>query len=43
MRQLFRLGNRTFPGIVAALFCEYDLLIQKIEKEGPASALFDEE
>jgi hypothetical protein len=40
--QYFHQGNRTLPGVVAALYSEYDLLIQKIEKEGPASALFDE-
>lgn len=41
LEQFFEQRNESLPGIVAALFSEYDFLLQKIEKDGPAIALFE--
>jgi len=39
--QFFQKDNKTLEGIITALFSEYDILLQDIEREGPALALFD--
>ena len=41
--QFFQKSNTTLEGIIAALFSEYDLLLQNIERDGPAVALFDQQ
>lgn len=39
----FHQKNKTLEGILAALFSEYDLLLENIRRDGPAVALFERE
>jgi hypothetical protein len=39
--QFFHQNNKTLEGILAALFSEYDLLLENIRKHGPVVALFE--
>lgn len=41
LTQFFHQNNKTLEGILAALFSEYDLLLENIRKHGPAAALFE--
>lgn len=39
--QFFHQNNKTLEGILAAIFSEYDLLLENIRKDGPVLALFE--
>jgi hypothetical protein len=41
LAQFFHQNNKTLEGILAALFSDYDLLLENIRKHGPVVALFE--